>query len=87
MSRIGGKFLATHKETWTTGTTTNITHSLGTLDVLVVVREIDTGKILTISQGWGDSEVGVNVVDANTIQLVGDAAPTGSGHRVSILPL
>lgn len=85
--RVGGKFLKSHKETWTTGVSLVVTHNLGTLDVLVVAREIDTGKILTLSSGWGDNEVGVVVDTANQITLTGAAAPTGSGIAVSVVPL
>lgn len=87
MSRIGGKFILSHKETWTTGTSLLVTHNFDTLDVMVVAREIDTGKILTYPTGWGDSDVGVTATNVNSVTLEAASAPTGSGIAVTVLPL
>jgi hypothetical protein len=87
MSRTGGKFLKSYKEVWTTGVTLVVTHNLGSLDVLVVVREIDSGALLTLPVGWGDNDVGVVVDSTSQITLTGAAAPTGSGIAVSVVAL
>lgn len=87
MSRIGGKYILSHKETWTTGATLVVTHNLDSLDVLVVARNIDSGEILTLPTGFGNYDVGVVVDSANQITLTGAAAPTGSGIAVSVVPL
>lgn len=89
MSRLTQRAFGTYKTTWITadGATKTVTHNLGTSDVLVVARDIDTGVVYTIPRGWGDVDVGLVVIDSNSIQLTASAAPTGSGIRVSVLPL
>lgn len=87
MARIGGKYIQSHKETWTTGTSLAVTHNFGTLDVLVVVRDIDSGKLLTVPVGWGNDDVGAVATDANTVTVSAAAAPTGSGRAVTVVPL
>jgi hypothetical protein len=87
MSRIGGKYIQSHKESWSVGASLVVTHNFNTLDVMVVAREIDTGKILTLPTGWGSYDVGVTVTSANVVTLDAAAAPTGSGIRVTVIPL
>ena len=87
MSRIGGKFLTTHKEIWTSGVSTVVNHGFNTLDVLVVARDIDSGEIITLPTGWGNYDVGVVVTDANNVTLTGASAPAGSGIAITVLPL
>lgn len=87
MARIGGKYIKSHKETWTTGTSLAVNHNFGTLDVLVVVRDIDSGEILTAPTGWGNDDVGVVATNSNTVTVSASAAPTGSGRAVTIIPL
>jgi hypothetical protein len=87
LSRLTQRAFGSYKETWTTGATHTVTHNLGTSDVLVVARDIDTGEILTIGTGWGQYEVGVTVTSTNAILLTAAAAPTGSGIRIAVLPL
>lgn len=87
MSRIGGKYIQSHKEVWSSGDTLAVAHNFNTLDVVVVAREIDTGKLLTYPVGWGDADVGVTATNANTVTLTASAAPTGSGIQVTVVPL
>lgn len=85
--QIGGKYLKSHKETWTTGTSLVVTHNFNTSDVLVIVRDIDNGTILTAPTGWGDYEVGASVTSVNSVIVSASAAPSGSGYRVIVVPL
>lgn len=87
MSRLKGKGLTSHKETWTTGATLVVTHNLGTKDVLVVARDIDTGEIVTLPTGWGNYDVGVSATTDNSVTLNAAAAPTGSGIAVTVVQL
>lgn len=87
MSQIGGKFILSHKETWTTGTSVAVTHNFNTSDVLVIARDIDSGEVRTISTGWGDYDVGVVVTNSNTVTISAASAPTGSGIRITVIPV
>jgi hypothetical protein len=87
MSTIGGKFIQSHKETWTTSASVIVTHNFNTMDLIVVARDIDTGDILTLPGGWGGYEVGVSITGVNAVTLTGAAAPTGSGIAVTVVPL
>lgn len=72
--------LATYKYSETIGngalTTFTITHNLGTLDVLIQVKEISTGAIIICD----DKATGIN-----TVSLTFNTAPTSSQYRVTIL--
>jgi hypothetical protein len=57
-------------------TTAVITHNLGTLDVIVQVREISGGAVVMPD---------IVVVDTNTVNLVYAAAPGSATHRVTVL--
>lgn len=87
--RLTQRAFGTYKTTWITadGATKTVTHNLGTLDVLVVARDIDTGVIYTIPVGWGDADVGVVVLGTNSIRLTAAVAPVGTGIKISVLPL
>jgi hypothetical protein len=87
MSRIGGKYVKSHKETWTSGTSLAVTHNFDTLDVLVIARDIDSGQIRTISTGWGDYDVGVTATNSNTVTVVSASAPAGSGIAITVIPI
>lgn len=69
----GGSFQAN----WTSGTSTVITHNLGTRDVMVYLYENDSpyAHILIDS---------VEHTDSNNVTLTASSAPTGAGRRVLI---
>lgn len=67
---------ANFTETWTTGTTKEITHNLGSRDVLIQIYSLDTFEDILV-----DSVVRTTL---NSIDLTASEAPTGSGWKVLI---
>lgn len=62
--------------TWTTGSSTVITHNLGTQDVQVYIYELDSLEKIDI-----DSVVHTSI---NSVTLTASTAPTGLGRRVIV---
>jgi hypothetical protein len=65
----------THAETWTTSTTTLITHNFGTTDVQVEVYDIDSGATQLMD---------AITRNTNSVAITASTAPTGSGRRVLV---
>ena len=78
MARISGKYIESHKETWTTTTTRVFTHNLDTTDVQVTMWNLTTGEA-----SYAGSMV---ITDANSITITVSALPA-AGLRVIILGL
>lgn len=72
LSAVGGSYA----EDWTSMTSTTITHSLGSRDVMVELYDNDTFETVMV-----DSIVRT---DTDTVDLTASQAPTGSGWRVLI---
>ena len=67
---------ANFTDTWTTGTTKQITHNLGSRDVLIQLYSLDTFEDILV-----DSVVRTTL---NSIDLTASEAPTGLGWKVLI---
>jgi len=68
---------ASHAETWTTGTTLQVTHNLNSRDVLVQIYDLDTFEDILIDS--------VKRTTVNTIDLTSTVAPTATnGWRVLV---
>jgi hypothetical protein len=78
MSRIQGKFIVSHKETWTTLTTRTFTHNLGTQDVQVTLYNLTTNRMILPDE--------VELVDDNSLDITVSELPP-AGIRVILLGL
>ena len=78
MSRVKGKFIVSHKETWTTGTTKVFNHSFNTSDIVVSMWNLTTGEA-TLPDSMVTSD------DNNITITVSDLPP--AGLRVIIIGL
>jgi hypothetical protein len=60
----------------TAGVASNVTHNLGTSDVIVQIHEISSGAMV---------ELDVVVVDANTVSIKSDVAVSASVLRIVVI--
>lgn len=67
---------ASHAETWTSGTTIEITHNLDSRDVIVQLFDVDTFEDILVDS--------IKRTTLNTLDLTASVAPTGSGWRVLV---